>query len=96
MTHRTKEEWLTLFDAQIQSGLTQGEFCSENGLSQKYFSIKKSKLKRAAPSAKAFIKATASVETPLQGHILKYGAAELQMNPHVDVSYLANLLKRLA
>lgn len=96
MTHRTKEEWLTLFDAQIQSGLTQGEFCSENGLSQKYFSIKKSKLKRTKSSAKAFVKVSVPVATPLQSHILKYGAAELQMNSQVDVSYLANLLKRLA
>ncbi len=96
MAHRTNEEWLALFEEQIQSGLTQGEFCSKNGLSQKYFSIKKSKLKRSAAPTKAFIKAAVPVATPLQSHILKYGVAELQLNPHVEASYLANLLKRLA
>jgi len=45
MTRRTQEQWLSLFEEQKHSGLTQTEFCEGLDISPKYFSLRKSQLK---------------------------------------------------
>lgn len=44
MKRRTKSEWLALFQAHKQSGLTAAAFCRENNLCPRYFSVRKKQL----------------------------------------------------
>ncbi len=44
MTKQRKYDWPKLIEAFNQSGLTQTQFCEENNLNPKYFSLKRSKL----------------------------------------------------
>ncbi len=39
MVKRSAAEWRGLFEAQARSGLTASEFCKEQGLCPKYFSL---------------------------------------------------------
>lgn len=39
MTRRIQAEWLALFEAHAQSGLTATAFCKEHQINPKYFSL---------------------------------------------------------
>jgi hypothetical protein len=41
MKKRTLEEWQALFKAQAASGLNQAQFCKEQGLCAKHYSLRK-------------------------------------------------------
>jgi hypothetical protein len=43
MTRRSSEDWRALIKAQQSSGLNQTQFCKQQGLSPKYFSLRKGK-----------------------------------------------------
>jgi hypothetical protein len=44
MTRRTKGQWRELIEQQEVSGLPAGEFCRQNSLNAKYFSLRKRQL----------------------------------------------------
>ncbi len=60
MTKQRKYDWPKLIEALNQSGLIQTQFCEENNLNPKYFSLKRSKL--LSSDRPAFEKAV--IETP--------------------------------
>lgn len=41
MAKRSVDDWSALFEAQVRGGLTAAQFCREQGLCPKYFSLRK-------------------------------------------------------
>lgn len=56
MTRRSSEDWQALIEEQQTSGLNQTQFCKQQGLNSKYFSIRKGKL-AAEKRSSSFVKA---------------------------------------
>ena len=46
MARRTREEWLSLFQAQLDSGLTATQFCRRQGIDPNYFCQRKGRFGR--------------------------------------------------
>ena len=44
MIRRNKEQWLSLFQQQTESGLSATDFCKQQELCDKYFSLRKKQL----------------------------------------------------
>lgn len=44
MIRRSKEQWLSLFQQQTDSGLSAAEFCKQHALCDKHFSLRKKQL----------------------------------------------------
>ena len=53
MKRRTSEQWLALFAEHQVSGLAAAEFCRQNNLNAKYFSLRKQRLRT---NSGAFVK----------------------------------------
>ena len=51
MIKRTTEQWHELFTEQLASGLSAQQFCKQNGLCPKYFSVRRKQLGFAASKA---------------------------------------------
>ena len=100
MAKRTEQQWRDLFQQHEQSGLTAAQFCRENKLCSKYFSLRRRQLsgEQVAPPPPAFVKARLPT-TPVNEKsliILNYQHCQLQMPASVDEKWLAGLLKALA
>ncbi len=98
MARRSKEQWLALFQQQQECGLTQGEFCQQQGINPNYFSKRKCELMSPAPAAdcdSAFVQLR---QPGPDGALLqlKVGLAQLQLPQDVDPRWLASLLRELA
>src|SRR5690606_30471344 len=51
MKRRTKEQWQELFAQHDTSGVSAAEFCQQNDLCPKYFSLRRKQLAKAAGAA---------------------------------------------
>ncbi|MGX5057237.1 IS66 family insertion sequence element accessory protein TnpA, partial [Enterobacter asburiae] len=56
-THRTPEEWRTLFDEQQRSGLNKTQFCRQHGITRSAFSNARHRLSARCVPTSAFISA---------------------------------------
>lgn len=101
MVRRSVEEWRALFSAQARSGLTANQFCEEQGLCPKYFSLRKKALCHGAPVSEPspFVRIAPMVETPAQvasGLVrLRLGRGEWELSG-VAFEDLARLMQALA
>ncbi|MBK8187774.1 MAG: IS66 family insertion sequence element accessory protein TnpB [Cellvibrio sp.] len=101
MIRRNKEQWLSLFQSQSQSGLSAAEFCNQQGLCDKYFSLRK---KQLLPSADAFIRvAKSSLSETRDGLALNKTGLQCRVNGWVlqfeslpDAAWLSQLVKALS
>jgi hypothetical protein len=50
MARRTRSQWQALFDAQAASGQTAAEFCRQQGVNAKYFSLRRHQLSEVSES----------------------------------------------
>ena len=73
---RSDSQWLTLFDEQLASGLTQGAFCARHGLSIGGFGKAKQRLARKALAVKASVKPE-FVEVPVTPVVSQHWDLEL-------------------
>ncbi len=91
MTRRTQAEWLELFEAHAQSGLTATAFCKERQICPNYFSTRKKQLlKPESP----FVQAV--VQSPSGGAItLRYGKTTLSLSGDVSPAWVAQLIQAL-
>lgn len=102
MKRRSKQEWLDLFSAHQQSGLTAEQFCKENQLCSRYFSLRRKQLSvdlAAETKPKPFIKAKplrARAAVPDLSVVLKGAFGEVVLSGSVSPDWLSDLLKRLA
>ena len=93
MTRRTSAEWQALIEEQAQSGLTATEFCKQRGISDKYFSLRKQRFLKAAPTQEGF--AVAHV-TPKPSSIeVRMGQAVVQIPPSQPAAWIADFVKAL-
>lgn len=97
MTRRTPEQWRILFAEHQASGLTQAQFCQQQGLCPKYFSLRRRQLSRLPD--KAPVSRFIQVQSP------KYeSAAPVSLYYHgvvihftqTDASFIADVAKALA
>lgn len=101
MIRRNKEQWLSLFQSQMQSGLSAAEFCKQQGLCDKYFSLRKQQL---LPSTESFVRVVkpSSLKSKIAlpdnkiGMQCRLGSCVLHFESVPDVVWLSQLLKALS
>lgn len=97
MVKRTREQWLSLFEAYRQSGLSQARFCKAQGLCPKYFSLRRRQLTGNAEQA-TFVRVQRPTPAPLPSAVewrLQVGQVQVRvLNAPLD--QLLGLLKGLA
>ena len=96
MVRRDKNQWLNLFKKHEKSGLTITEFCFNEGVNNKYFSLRRKQLgyKMAGGISKNdFVKVSVSKST--QGFSLEYGELKLHWGELPPVAWLCDFLKTL-
>lgn len=97
---RTTADWLVLIEEYEQSGLTQTQFCDEKGLNFKYFSLRRSRLKKQTgpdTSNSDFIRVMPSgIDTPASSAVLIIPSSQGQLQIHgVTPGFIAELVQRL-
>lgn len=100
MSKRTKEKWLSLFQQHQDSTLSASQFCKQNNLCPKYFSLRKKQLAWTAEiKPTGFINATiprqrvkSAVSPVIQ---LTHNNIQLTLPTSINEQWLANLIKTL-
>lgn len=99
MIRRNKEQWLTLFQQQTESGLSATEFCKQHALCDKYFSLRK---KQLLPDnfipvvVKPQKSKTAPIPQRKTGMQCRLGACVLEFESVPDLVWLSQLLKAIS
>ena len=99
MARRTREQWLGLFKAQIESGLPATQFCRRRGINPNYFFQRKGKL---CPDSKPVSdKGAGFVElrppAPVAGAVeIRFGKVSLSLPASASPSWVASLIRELA
>jgi len=96
---RSKEEWLAIIGKFQQSGLSNAEFCRQEGLCPKYFSGRRRALKPKVPSAPSrgvFVPAVFESPKPAALIELSIGDVQLKVPTSVETSWLVSLVNGLA
>ena len=101
MNRRSKEQWLSLFQQQTDSGLSAAEFCKQQGLCDKHFSLRK---KQLLPSTEAFVRVVKpsplKTKTVLPENKInmqcRIGSCLLQFESVPDAVWLSQLIKALS
>ncbi len=73
MSRRSKADWLALISEQESSGLTAAEYCRQQDINEKYFSVRKRQLSR---TGNQFVKVTpvvAQVSKQIAGAMESHG-----------------------
>lgn len=95
MPKRSKEDWLALFQQYDESGLPASQFCQQNNLCPKYFSLRK---KQLGWGGSTFIKVKVPVPAkPCTANTIRLsvGDCTLQLPLSVSETWLANMVKTL-
>ena len=109
MIRRTREQWLSLFAQHASSGLSAQQFCKNEDVCPRYFSLRRKQLKwkakasstlpiaPAAPSAFVRVqKATSPKHQSGDSRVtLRHGRSEIDLHA-VSPEWLAQLLAALA
>jgi len=99
MIRRRKEQWLTLFQQQIESGLSAAEFCKQHELCDKHFSLRKKQL-LAGNFIPVIINPhktkTTSIPEKKTGMQCRLGSCVLQFESLPDVTWLSRLIGALS
>ncbi len=98
MIRRSKEQWLSLFQQQTDSGLSAAEFCKQHALCDKHFSLRKKQL-LAANFIPVIVKPKkekiVSIPEKKMGMQCRLGSCVLQFESLPDVAWLSQLIKAL-
>ena len=96
MARRTQSDWLALFQAFEQSGLTQAAFCAQHDINATYFSSRRTQLLVTRQST-AFVTAVPEQVSASSSSMatLHYGKISLQIPVH-EMKAIAQLMKALA
>jgi len=98
VTKRTPEQWQALFAEHQASGLSQAQFCKQQGLCPKYFSVRRKQLlvpRAQATPPKPFIQAQAPIVKPNASVSIYYQGEEIRLH-QVDVNLIVAVIKKLA
>ncbi len=91
MTRRTKGQWRELIEQQEVSGLSAAEFCRQNSLNTKYFSLRKRQL---SDPSKPFVQVMPphSNQVELRPEMIKLRFIELDLPQQALLESLSLLL----
>lgn len=99
MIRRSKEQWLSLFQQQKESGLSAAEFCKHHALCDKHFSLRKKQLlagnfipvvvKPQKPKMVSTPEAKTGVQCRVNGCVLQFDSVP-------DVAWLSQLIKAVS
>jgi hypothetical protein len=94
-TYRSKEQWIELFQAHKESGLTAAAFCRQQGINAKYFSKRQKDFGFRSSTKNEFIQV--KVDKPLYRTVmsLNTGHGQIEFNTWPDPDYVHQLLKVL-
>lgn len=93
MSKIRKYDWPHLIKKFEQSGLTQSQFCKDEGINPRYFSLKLGQHRNK--SEPAFIKATAS-NPPTEGLVLQVGQCKVICPSSMPIDSFVMLVRSLA
>ena len=93
MTQRSQEDWRQLVAEQQSSGLTAAAFCRDRNINEKYFSLRKKKLKLPSKEVPAFVRASIKAISPT-GPSLHVNGTELRLGD-ASPTWVARLLREL-
>ena len=97
MAKRTREEWLGLFKAQLDSGLTARQFCRRQGIDPNYFCRRKGQIgldREFAGQAVGFVQL--KPPTPVVGTFeVRVGEVCLSLPAGASPSWVAALVREL-
>lgn len=99
-----KYNWPALLEAHASSGLTQTEFCRQNNVCAKYFSLQKSRAAKAEGGAMGpgksdrFVRAVPQLKPVASPSILtvSVGPVSLRFGSDTDPAYVAKLVAALS
>jgi hypothetical protein len=97
MVRRTREQWLALFAAHRQSGLSQRQFCKEQRVCPRYFSLRRRQLTSAGGVA-PFVRVQRPGPTAASSAVewqLQVGEVKLRVL-NAPVEQLLSLIKGLS
>ena len=99
MIRRSKEQWLTIFQQQTESGLSAAEFCKQHALCDKHFSLRKKQLLTdnfmpvvVKPQKQKMV----SMPQEKTGMQCRLSACVLQFESLPEVAWLSQLIKALS
>ena len=89
--------WTEIIHAKQESGLTNREFCAQNGIAEKTYyywlrKVRQSTLKRTTPELVQLEADQPATERMIR---IRYGSAELNLPENVDLTAVAALLDSL-
>lgn len=96
MSKRTPEQWQELFSAQQASGLSQAEFCKENKLCSKYFSLRRRQLMSSTSTKTSSALIAVQPPTPSVKHDVSvhYQGIEIRL-VQAEANLIARIVKQL-
>lgn len=94
MKRRSKAQWLSLIQEFEQSGLTQTQFCVQQEVNAKYFSLRRAKLKAAA-GGNSFSEAVCSQSRADSPVSIQYGNVSIQL-PAASTQQIVELVRALS
>ena len=98
MNKRTPEQWHSLFAAHQASGLSQAQFCKEQRLCPKYFSLRRRQLNASWVSTEKPKTPLIQVQPPRSssytGVSLHYQGIEIRL-PQTDSQFIVDVVKQL-
>ncbi|MCK5881439.1 MAG: hypothetical protein KAG18_06150 [Sinobacterium sp.] len=92
MKRRNSEDWKQLISEQASSGKSAVEFCSEQQINPKYFSLRKNRLKNESSN---FVKASIIPHPPAMVTLQKKDVI-LTLSNNTSAQWLAQLIRELA
>lgn len=99
MARRTREQWLGLFQAQIESGLSATQFCRRRGINPNYFFQRKGELggRTLASNGKAAGFVELKPPLPVAGALeIQFGEVSLSLPASASPGWVATLMRELA
>lgn len=94
MKRRSKAQWQSLIQKFEHSGLTQSQFCAQQGLNANYFSLRRTKLKAEAADG-PFSEAVPSRYRTGGSASIQYGNISIRLAA-ASAQQIADLVKALA
>ena len=96
MARRTESQWHALFAAHAGSGKTAAAFCREQGLSAKYFSLRRRQLQaRREAQASSFVPVSVVAAGTARMRLTTSSGTTVDIPLGVDADWLGQLLKSL-
>ena len=93
MAKRSKQDWQALIAAQAKSGLTAAAFCRKNGVSAKYFSLRRKQLSN--PDAPAFVPVQLTSPSGSDIHV-DWQSVTLRLPVSLSPQWIADFIHRLS